>query len=463
MKTSRSAFFFLTAALIFVPTWAKATTPINTLTSATGATNFDNANYTQHWTWNTQNGGGLVLSSTGSTNLSGAGLLVVSMSGTASGTNVPGAGISVSNSFAGTNTTAEGLYASASSGTAHNYGVYGQALSSNAGDAGVWGDDGGGGTLASYGVYGTSESPAGYGGYFKNSAGGYAAAFIGGNVGIGTATPVNLLDIGTSGGIHIASGVPVGTSMALYNNSGTLTWNGTALATGSSVSGTTNYIPVFTGASSLGNSVINQSGSNVGIGTANPITPFDLHLATDQNILFDPSGITPGYPAIQSINDAYNANGPLSFIGNPTEFAGGNVGIGTPLPAYTLQVNGSVAGTSAYVNTSDVRRKKNIQPLDVGLKEIEQLRPVSFEWKDDILNQSIKGKTVHHPLEFSMQGKQIGLVAQDVEKVLPSVVVTEPSADKMKGMKYSELIPVLVKAIQEQQAEIDELKKQIRH
>ena len=55
--------------------------------------------------------------------------------------------------------------------------------------------------------------------------------------------------------------------MVLYNNSGTLTWNGAPLATGSSISGTTNYLPVFTGPSSLGDSTIYQTGGNVGIGT----------------------------------------------------------------------------------------------------------------------------------------------------------------------------------------------------
>ena len=51
-----------------------------------------------------------------------------------------------------------------------------------------------------------------------------------GNVGIGTTAPVNTLDIGTGGGIHIASGIPTSTSNAIYNNGGTLMWNGSALS-----------------------------------------------------------------------------------------------------------------------------------------------------------------------------------------------------------------------------------------
>jgi len=55
-----------------------------------------------------------------------------------------------------------------------------------------------------------------------------------GNVGIGTSSPANLLDIGNGGGIHITSGTPSSTSSALYNNSGTLMWNGSAISSGSS-------------------------------------------------------------------------------------------------------------------------------------------------------------------------------------------------------------------------------------
>ena len=55
---------------------------------------------------------------------------------------------------------------------------------------------------------------------------------LSGNIGIGSTNPVNLLDIGTSGGIHIGPGIPTNTNYALYNNGGVLTWNGTALGAG---------------------------------------------------------------------------------------------------------------------------------------------------------------------------------------------------------------------------------------
>lgn len=56
---------------------------------------------------------------------------------------------------------------------------------------------------------------------------------------------------------------------------------------------------------------------------------------------------------------------------------------------------------------------------------------------------------------------QIGFLAQDIQKIIPEAVVEPANGDPL-GMKYNELIPVLVKAIQEQQKKIDELEKMVK-
>lgn len=102
----------------------------------------------------------------------------------------------------------------------------------------------------------------------------------------------------------------------------------------------------------------------------------------------------------------------------------------------------SVWATNGTINTSDARMKKNIQPINYGLQTVMQLKPVSFEW--------IKGTPQTN----------LGFIAQDILKVVPEAIV-QPENNGTLGLKYSELIPVLTKAIQEQQAEIELLKKKI--
>ena len=73
-----------------------------------------------------------------------------------------------------------------------------------------------------------------------------------------------------------------------------------------------------------------------------------------------------------------------------------------------------------------------------------RLRPVSWRWKA-------------HP----ESGEQLGLVAQEVERVLPELVSTSKDADQMKGLNYTGLIPVLVNAIQQQQSQIEKQEHEI--
>ncbi len=96
--------------------------------------------------------------------------------------------------------------------------------------------------------------------------------------------------------------------------------------------------------------------------------------------------------------------------------------------------------------TSDVRFKKNIHPLDDSLNKVLKLNGVSYEWKTD------EYKDKGFP-----DGRHYGVIAQEIEKVLPEVVNT--GADGAKAVAYTEIIPVLIEAIKEQQKEIEQLKK----
>jgi len=126
---------------------------------------------------------------------------------------------------------------------------------------------------------------------------------------------------------------------------------------------------------------------------------------------------------------------------------GGNVGIGTTDPAgYKLYVNGSMYASS--YGGSDIRWKKNIKPIDNALSLIRGLQGVSFDWRTD----EFKDKNFD-------TGRQVGLIAQDVEKVIPEIVKTDTQG--YKAVSYEKLTAVLVEAVKELKTENSELKNRI--
>lgn len=125
----------------------------------------------------------------------------------------------------------------------------------------------------------------------------------------------------------------------------------------------------------------------------------------------------------------------------------GNVGIGTTSPSYTLHVNGSVAGTSAYVNLSDKRYKKDILPIENALDKILALNGVTFNWDKESTDMNLD------------DNNHIGLIAQDVEQIIPQAVVTAEDKNETKSVAYTDLVPVLIEAIKELKAEIEILKQ----
>jgi hypothetical protein len=90
--------------------------------------------------------------------------------------------------------------------------------------------------------------------------------------------------------------------------------------------------------------------------------------------------------------------------------------------------------------TSDIRLKENIHTIENALDKVSALRGVSFDFKET-------------------KQKQIGVIAQEVEKIIPEVVGENP--DGYKGVQYENIVGLLIEAIKEQQKQIDELKEKI--
>ena len=126
---------------------------------------------------------------------------------------------------------------------------------------------------------------------------------------------------------------------------------------------------------------------------------------------------------------------------------GGNVGIGTTSPSAKLHVAGNIK-TNTINETSDERFKKNIQNIDTPLSKVLSLRGVYYYW--DLDNPDVQ------EIDSS---KQIGMIAQEVEKILPELVNTDSNG--YKSVEYSRVVAVLIEAMKEQQKTIDEQKDMI--
>lgn len=123
----------------------------------------------------------------------------------------------------------------------------------------------------------------------------------------------------------------------------------------------------------------------------------------------------------------------------------GTLAVGYPAPSpYTLAVNGSVYSMVGY-SSSDARYKRNVETVRNAISAVASLRGVTFDWDRNGWKQ----------LNFP-EGRQIGFIAQEVEKALPEVVSTDQNG--FKSVAYQNIVPVLVEAVKEQQREIEALR-----
>jgi len=111
---------------------------------------------------------------------------------------------------------------------------------------------------------------------------------------------------------------------------------------------------------------------------------------------------------------------------------------------FVIDNNGNVTASGTVTANSDIRLKDNIELIETPIEKLEKIRGVSFTRKD----QDDKKK------------RHIGLIAQEVEKVLPELI---QECDGIKSVAYGNLTAVLIEAIKELKHEVDELKKSINN
>ena len=125
------------------------------------------------------------------------------------------------------------------------------------------------------------------------------------------------------------------------------------------------------------------------------------------------------------------------------------VGIGHADSPEALYVVGNIVATGTIMALTDTRAKTNVARITNALGIVKALNGVRYDWNDEAKS------AMHLP-----ETRQIGLIAQDVEKVLPEIVLS-PEDDGYKAVDYSRLTAVLIEAVKELAAENDELKKRI--
>jgi hypothetical protein len=275
----------------------------------------------------------------------------------------------------------------------------------------------------------------------------------------------------SSGGIYINSstGVTGGGALQVNGNvniNGVFQINGTTIGggggSGVSGSGSTGYHSKWTGSTSLGNGILYDDGTRIGLNTASALT------ATRFQIDYSGSGhygifinqttsneATMRFKSTHDANSDYRIGASIlissafeiySTNAATTRFAvtsAGKVLIGsiTDLGAYQLQVTGTIYATADVIAYSDISVKKNIRTIENALDRVVKSRGVLYDRKDIDSNNNI------------------GFIAQELEEQFPELI--SKNEDGTKGVKYQNAVAVLFEAIKEQQKQIDGLKKQV--
>src|SRR6185369_16415302 len=179
----------------------------------------------------------------------------------------------------------------------------------------------------------------------------------------------------------------------------------------------------------------------------------------DQHFIISQQG--PGL-SIGNINDGYTAWQNIYFQGG-----------GTFAPAYDGTQNvghpsyrwGTMYATVGTINTSDVRQKKDVKPIPIGLEFIESLTPVEFKYIAEKSNVIIDKDRNNIVVPVPGVKPHFGLIAQEVKAALVAAKYTEAglldedvfNPDYTMGLNYMEFIAPLVKAVQQLSARVKAL------
>jgi hypothetical protein len=303
--------------------------------------------------------------------------------------------------------------------------------------------------------------------HFSNADGHY---FSGGNVGIGTTNPQVNLEVATT------LSTALGTIRLRGPGGGKIQFRNATYPVGQISTTDTGVMTFFTGDGTSANTsskVTILSNGNVGIGTTDPQQKLhiqgNIYLGPNNTNNFVHSGANLGLQAdgevkiVSDVNDTGGVGGSDIIFGYGSstntdsnkdfteaelstyprvevmriDASTDRVGIGDPTPSYKLDVSGTIRATGDIIAYSDIRVKENIKTIENASDKVLKLRGVEYN-------------------KIGETKKSIGVIAQEIEEVIPEVVITD--TDGMKSVAYGNITGVLIEAIKELKAEIEELK-----
>ena len=124
-------------------------------------------------------------------------------------------------------------------------------------------------------------------------------------------------------------------------------------------------------------------------------------------------------------------------------------GVGTAASGTTGEIRATNDVTAFY--SSDVALKENIHNISSPMEKVQNLNGVLFDWKQEFIDS--KGGEDG----YFVRKTDVGVIAQDVEKVLPEVVGTRPNG--VKAVKYDRLCALLIECVKDLQTQVNDLKK----
>jgi Chaperone of endosialidase len=252
-------------------------------------------------------------------------------------------------------------------------------------------------------------------------------------------------DASVAAGFSVQAKALGGTSFGIYND---LTDNPNA-----SIGAASDRIfQIGNGATNLTrtNALTILRNGNIGIaGVTNPVKPLSFPATLGEKILLYPGGTGEVGIGVYGNELRLHCDNPGSMVSFGTQ---DNAGVFTQAGrfqltgGYGLFVNGNIwANGTTYA--SDARFKQNITTIESPLEKLQQINGVEYEMKvNEFATKNFQSK------------RQIGLLAQNVEKVIPEAV---NEVDGYKGVDYAKLVPLLIESIKEQQKQIEELKNKL--